>query len=644
MASSQRSVSRLLPAGLFLLCLFAFFWRLGSVPLFDLDEALYVTCARQMAKTGDIVTPRLNSRPLRDPGRTSVPFFEKPILVYWASAASLRLFGMSEGAARLPVACAALLATAVIAWTGSRLFGRRAGLLAGLVYATAPMTILDARQMTTDGLLVLWFMLVFLAFRQCYRIATSPDAADSLGSSIAPYAFWIASALAVLTKGAIGVVLPGLVFTVFLLLNRWRLGRTGELWRVVPALRPVAGILLFLAIVVPWHVAVFRAGGIDAQGRTWVQEYLIRQHVGRFRGGDTVHNMGILTYVPLFLLGFFPWSCFTPAAFRRVRSRPTDGGNSLAAADSCKTDSSTGPDAQQTDRGDHGSDAKAVIPEAVPNLDTAPDLGQEETRRYLLIWFWTIFVFFSISAAKLPTYIVPAYPAAALLVGRRLDLILGSREAADGLRSLRWGSLAAFITSVLLVIAAVVAPRFASASSPIPPAVQHLALAVTTTFAVGSLLAIACFAYRPDEQRFRRLGVGVLAATMLTFCGIAATVGYAVAARYVLDPYQQVAADARSDADAGIPVIFYHIIPRRPSMLFYAEYSPLEQKDEPLLPFLNACVSPAHPAADVITSRRTLREQLEPELAASGDVSWRILGANGSGTEGWILLQIARKY
>src|ERR1051326_7407960 len=96
--------------GLGLLSLFLFFWRLGDARLFDLDEGLYVTAARNMAVSGDFTVPRLNSRPHDRPRETTVPFFEKPILVYWVSAASMRAFGISEAAARLPVALASLLA------------------------------------------------------------------------------------------------------------------------------------------------------------------------------------------------------------------------------------------------------------------------------------------------------------------------------------------------------------------------------------------------------------------------------------------------------------------------------------------------------------------------------------------------------
>src|SRR5690349_14806642 len=110
--------------GLALLCLFLFFWRLGSARLFDMDEGFYVTCARVMAISGDWVTPRLNVRPHSNPAETTVPFYEKPILTYWAAASSFKLFGISEQSARLPAAVASLMATFLIVWAGSRWIGR----------------------------------------------------------------------------------------------------------------------------------------------------------------------------------------------------------------------------------------------------------------------------------------------------------------------------------------------------------------------------------------------------------------------------------------------------------------------------------------------------------------------------------------
>jgi 4-amino-4-deoxy-L-arabinose transferase-like glycosyltransferase len=639
--------------GLLLLSLFVFFWRLGSARLFDLDEGIYVAASRQMVLSGDYITPRLNSRPLRDPSQTVVPFYEKPILVYWLCAGSLRLFGQSEWAARLPVALSGLLTTWLIVFIGMRWFGRRAGLLAGLVYATSPMILVDSRQMTTDNLLSLWFLLAMYAFWSLYStveegrgnketISAESQKSKNPGEGPTQYPdppigsrqsklanpktlhstlhtphstlhsllFWAACALAVLTKGVIGLLLPGLVIGVTLLLKtlslriRWRQGRSPLLlfrlglnrfrdwWPTVPALRPVPGVLLFLLLVVPWHLAIWKAGGQDANGRTWIQEYIIRQHVGRFKGQDTVHNAPLPTFFVYFLIGFFPWACLTPAAFRAAR---------------------------------------------------AESPAQRQTHRFLLIWFWTIFVFFSLGAAKLPTYIAPTYPAAALLVGRWLEGLLGA-EANGSLaakRSLPRGMLGAVITAAILLLAGLLLAFHPRLSTLVPPQVAQITLHLTCLLFLGSLAAWFCVRKGIQEPRWRQAGIGALVVMMLGLVGIFSGEGYEAANHTLLEPYQSLAKRAEADGKKGVPVVFYNIIPRRPSMLYYAgDYPPVEQEEIPLLPLLNRLQPSGRIEADVVTLRSTLEKQLQPELAATPDKTFEVLAETGEPHSGWVLLRV----
>ena len=647
-ANRPLSAARLGAPGLLLLCLIAFFWRLGSVPLFDLDEALYVTCAKQMVLTGDLVTPRLNSRPHFAPDTLTVPFFEKPILVYWAAAAGMRLFGFHEWAARLPVALAALLTTLLIAAIGSRWFGRRAGLLAGMVYATAPMTIADARQMTTDSLLVLWFTLGLIAFWRCReqeRAGSKPTSPLAvLGKALQPslYSglFWSALALAVLTKGIIGLLLPSLVIGVFLTFNRWitRKDPDADWWRSLLGLRPIFGLALFLALAAPWHILIAQTDERDAQGRTFYQEYIVRQHIGRFKGGDTVHNLSFVVNIFYFLVGFFPWACFTPAGFRRGATYLSLPYAPDASAPSAPSDS---PDVAPTNAaGEINPPLLFVVP---PPSAVKPDVTTAgEAYRFLLVWFWTIFVFFSLVAAKLPTYLVPAYPAAALLVGRWLDRALAVSASGGSAiaRSLRRGALATFFTAGILLMAALLAPQFVPARSPVPPEMQRFLLTVILVLFFGCGSAWLLF-WRGEGVALRRhLGVAVLAVMMLGMILIVCTRGYAIIEQSVLDPYQRLARAARADAERGLPVVFYHIIPRRPSMLFYAGYSPLERKETPLLPFLQSVLPPGQSEADVITSHASLKSLLAPELRANPAVSYRILAESGGQAGGWALLRL----
>ncbi|HZP84333.1 MAG TPA: glycosyltransferase family 39 protein, partial [Chthonomonadaceae bacterium] len=606
---------------------------------FDLDEALYVTCARQMVLTGDIVTPRLNSRPLTNPAETAVPFFEKPILVYWACAASMALFGLSEWTARLPVALAALLTTGLVAWAGTRWFGRRAGLLAGLVYALAPITVLDARQMTTDGLLVLWFTGAMLAFWHCHSAAQDRR-------SVAfgwPLLFWTACALAVLTKGAVGLLLPLLVSGVLLFVSRfaprWKRLRDAEptdaaainLWASVRSVRPLAGLLLVLVLAAPWHIAIWRAGGRDAQGRTWVQEYILRQHVGRFRGLDTVHNAPPPTYFVYFLFGFFPWACFAPAAFRKPSppdplSHAAGEGGTLARA--------------RASASPRMKNAGTIKPDIrLSPSPTAWERGTGGEGRFLLVWFWTIFVFFSVGAAKLPTYIAPAYPAAALLVGRWLDSALRSSASARTLRSVQRGALGALAAAAFLAAVAVFVPPYLPPRAAIPASAVLLIRAVTLLMLAGCLIAWLCLLYGRG-MRWRWGGFGALLAVPMALVGVGCTLGYAVARRDLLGPYQQLAIAARPDAEKGLPVVFYNIIPRRPSMLYYARYAPLERKERPLLPFLRPFLQAEPHEADVVLPVRAWKEGLVQELAAVPEMTARVLKQTGGEREGWVLLRI----
>ncbi len=578
---------------LLLLCLFLFFWRLGIPPLFDLDEALYVSCARQMVLRGDMVTPRLNSHPLGRPNEVTSPFYEKPIMVYWAPAFSMKIFGISELAARIPSAMAALLTTLIVYLAGRRWFSRNAGLFAAAVYASCPMTIADARQMTTDGLLTLWFSLAMFSFWEITQPSKNTPAQQSVLPTLL---FWISCGLAMLSKGVVGILLPSIVIIIYGIANH-KLNPEYKLdWQhIISRLKIPIGILILIALVLPWHILIWKAGGHDAQGRTFVQEYLLRQHIGRFRGLDTVHNAPSYTFFAYFLIGFFPWSCFTSAAFKASKYLYSGGDESISG---------------------------------------------RKFHFFLLVWFWTIFIFFSLGAAKLPTYIVPLYPAAALMVGKWAEMILLNQKEQslfqNALKLARQGGFAVVICSLLLSIAVFFAPRLTPAASPIPNSVLSLIQILTMLLLFCSSIAwlLSLFGKAP-MLRIAAL-VHVLMITALT--GIGCTYGYTIAKSEIMGPYQRLAKLAGNDAALGVPVVYYHIIPRRPSMLFYSEYSPFEMKDYPLLPSLPS----GSLDCDVITSCSVYRELLLPEL--SKQIKWEVnsISNDGDPDKGWVLLHLKR--
>ncbi len=582
---------------LILVCLGLFFFKLGSAPIFDLDEGLYATCSRVMSDSNNWITPFLNSMVPGKHPLVKVPFFEKPIFIYWIGAASIRLFGTNPWAVRFPVAIISLVTTLLIAQTGSRWFGARAGFLAGLVYATSPLTILDARQFTTDCPVTLFFTLQMLSFFYALEAYMVGNYSRMRWMAIG---FWLTSALAILTKGAVGLILPPIAFGVYLLVRSLhiKLGNSNgngsaflfaiklrplkSLREGCVALWPLAGILLCLIITVPWHYLIWKAGGRDELGLTWVQEYIIRQHIGRFRGLDKVHDAPFFTYFIYFAVFFLPWAGFAPAAFRTY--------------------------AKSSDR-------------------------NWEHEKYLQCWFWTIFVCFSIAAAKLPTYIAPAFPAAAILLGRWLDTALSVNISKEVARSLKKGAEFTLGTSLFLLVAVIIAPHLVPKNAPLYPNLvtnlQFLLVFMNAGIVIGYIF------FRNKGNAAHLKGVAVFASTLLFSTIIGCAVMYPILGRDVLGPYQLMAKDADSDAKQGIPIVYYHIIPRRPSMNFYSNYSPYENKNVTLYRWMRAFPVPSPGPVDIVTSMHTYRMDVIPRSDKLG-IKPEILDEKG----GWVLLRV----
>jgi len=493
-------------------CGLAFFWQLGGNGLFDLDEALYAACAREMHLRGDYVTPRVNGE----------PFFEKPPLAYWAAAAMFRLLGVNEFAARLPSALATTLLVGLIFWFGTRCFGRAAGLLAALGFALSPLVLAEARLLTMDALLDLWIAIALLCFfLDCTRPATdAPFTPDTRHPTPWLLGFWAACGLGVLTKGAPGIALPMLIAGGFLLLaERFQMRRV---LRAIARLCAPTGLLLFLLIAVPWHLAAWQASG-----DVFTSEYIVRQHLQRFQGGDTAHRAPLWFYVPGFLVGFFPWSLFLPAAFRKEK-------------------------------------ASGLPPSSFPSPPSS-------ARLLLKVWAVVVFLVFSASGSKLISYILPMYPAAALLVGDWLARALERKEAR---RPLLIGAGAAFPMGLLLFgIVLFHAPivRLIEAQTnrtglleQVPPAMIAWAARL---FGMAALATGVCFVCLLWERR--REAVGALAVGMTAFTGIAVIEGLPILDATFARPLQSLATEAGREAESGASLVLCVGPPRRPSVFFY---------------------------------------------------------------------------
>jgi len=333
---------------LFVLSAAIFLGGLGRFPLLGRDESLYAEAAREMAASGDWVTPRVNGG----------PFFEKPPLYYWMAGASVKAFGVSPFAVRLPAALAAILTVLLTAAIGARVWGRRAGLLAGLALATCLQMGIIGRMGIMDVPLALLVTLALLAYARW----------ASTGGFLPAAAFGACVGLGVLLKGGAGL-LPVAVAAV------------DEYWRRVfrptvsaeperPALRTlveaVCALAVCAAVAAPWFLVMNARHG-EVFGGT----LLVHEHLQRILRPMQGHGGPFWVYLPVIFLGFFPWVVFVPGGMGR------------------------------------GSDEESA--------------AKFRWRRLCVIWVAVVLVGFSGISTKLPGYVTPLHPAMALLVGAELD-------------------------------------------------------------------------------------------------------------------------------------------------------------------------------------------------------------------------------
>jgi len=507
-----RSHSALVIGLLIVLCLVSFWLGLGSLGITDLDEGLYTAASREMALTGDFITPRVNGE----------PFFEKPPLLYWLSAFAIRIFSTTESSARLPSAIAATLLVALTFWFGSRRLSPVAALLGAAFLSLSPVMVAAGRLSTTDALLTLCVTLAIVAAEEATRAHRRR------------FTWFLVSACAcgvgVLAKGAPAIVLPAITLGV------WYFGFERRSLRPLLRIRSWAVILgmtfVIALIAFPWHMAA-----LQANGRAFVDEYVVRQHLMRFQGGDVSHRAPFWFFVPGFLAGMFPWSLFTAAALC-VRNR-----QSITQANQ----NSEGP-------------SSAILPKLQQPVST---------RTLLKTWFWVTFIIFSASGSKLISYILPLYPAAALLAG---DYVAKLAKSPRAPRVMTTGGLAALVILVGLWLALVwpdpllvLINRYSTKPVALSPDARRLlaACVLPLGITVGAPVAMLVWAHRPE------LAAGVSAAVMTAFVLVVLWRGVPIINQKAIGSLHALAAyGGRLVADGGSLIVAIGS-PRRPSIFFY---------------------------------------------------------------------------
>ncbi|MCZ6671615.1 MAG: phospholipid carrier-dependent glycosyltransferase [Verrucomicrobia bacterium] len=322
-----------------------FFATNGVRPLANPDEGRYAEIPREMLESGNWVSPRLNG----------VLYFDKPPLFYWLQAVAMKIGGLNERAARFWPAAFALAGCGGIYLAGRELFGRRVGLSAAAILSTSLMFFVNSQLVIID-----MAVSVFISFALLSFLVAMGETAGSRRKNLF-LAFYVFLALAVLTKGLIGLVIPGgIIFLWVLVMNRWK--------HLFPCHAGI-GVPLFLLVALPWHILVWK----EHPEFAWY--YFVHEHFLRFLTNGHGREQPFWFFFVFLSVGLVPWIGFLPGALKRVYS-----------------------------------------------LGWKKRAHQQESF-FFLIWIAFVVLFFSASSSKLLPYILPAFPPLALFLAKYIDSV-----------------------------------------------------------------------------------------------------------------------------------------------------------------------------------------------------------------------------
>ena len=444
------------------------FGALDEREFFHPDEGRYAEIPREMVASGDWITPRLNG----------LKYFEKPVLQYWITAVSYLALGEEEFVARLWPALAGFLTLLLVYRMGRRIAGVRAGVLAAAVLATTFQFFVFSQIVTLDMGLSFFLTLALYGFLASQDRRAAPS--QQRNSAIL---MWAAMALAVLSKGLVGVVLPALVLFAYIAIERD--------WKLLGRLHWGVGIPVFLLIALPWFVWV------QVRNPEFFQFFFIREHFGRYALDEHRRAGAWYYFLAMLLIGSLPWSfMYFRAMFSSWRDSPIN---------------------------------HFVI----------------NPLRLLILWVIAIVVFYSLSRSKLPGYILPVYPALAVLLGcyvQRANMQL-SHKLLLGIAALGVVVMAAapLVTRI---------PKFADDADLITPFVGW-------AMAAGGILFASSVVATATKARFPRfalpaLGFGVLLALQVLVTGVES-----IEDQFSSETLVETALDEIGDFEADVP--FYSL-------------------------------------------------------------------------------------
>lgn len=342
-------------------CFVFLFYGLGFYPLLDVDETRYAVMARNLLQSFDWNSLMLNM----------TPFLEKPPLYFWLVAASVKFFGnFTPFTVRFPIALLASFLVFFTYYVGRTIISKKFGVISSIILLSSVFFLILSHVAIIDMVLTVFMTSsIYCAFLTHF--------CENRLKKYFWWYFYLFMGLGFLAKGILALVIPATIVIIYGMITK-------TLKDVFKPVNFLPGVIIFVMIITPWHALMYKEYGFK-----FIKEYFLIHHFGRFMGSEYIgRERPLLYFVPVFLLGFMPWT-FTFVAFvgdciKKVAAR--------------------------------FKSAQGKLSERL-SIAFATNNNEQKLLLFFALNFVVIFTLFSISSTKLPTYILPAFPPAAFLTG-----------------------------------------------------------------------------------------------------------------------------------------------------------------------------------------------------------------------------------
>jgi len=484
------------PIGIAAFSFFIFFYNIGSPGLFDVDEAVYAEASREMIETGDWITPQYNY----------TNRYDKPVFFYWLMASAFRVFGVTEFAARFWSAAFGVMLTLMCYYLLRRIGHPKWGVITALIFATSLEVIVLAHASITD--MTLAFFITSALF--CFFLGYMGRGKGGFGWYLG---FYLSTALAVLTKGPVGIVLPGAIIFIFLILR-------GDFIQTLKKMHIVSGVLIFLVVALPWYIVETWINGWE-----YIDAFFIKHNVTRFTGVVSGHRGSVYYFIPVILIAFFPWSAFLPQILYRYFPRSRKRG--------------------------------AVDPE-------------ESLTLFSIIWFLVIFIFFSISKTKLPGYIVPLSAPLAIMAGRLWYEYIYPDNEVHTEKGLKYSFVFLIILSLIIAAGAGILTPYLTNSEAVLKQFHEPVEWGNGLYYIAVVIASAMLLFLFALWRNRKgIAFGIMTGMVTVVSCIIFTFVIPVADKYLQSTLRDFSRIASAQMDADDKLVVYGL--NKPGILFYAQ-------------------------------------------------------------------------